>query len=169
MKERSMMSLEAMIKNMTRETPHGSSYTIGKASITVFYCSDFWEWEYLGETYWDVQDLAEAIAHGTTPTPQRRSPWSKKLKVQERTVTRQRPVMISFLGVRRLLSGVIPTRKTLVSGQIPESALGLESSTAWNSHDVWSACMPNNSIVIACAAPIDKQVSQYKTPTFSLI
>lgn len=59
-----MTFLEAIIKKLTRETPSGGSCRIGDASFTVWYCSDIWEWEYLGEIYWDVQDLAHAIARG---------------------------------------------------------------------------------------------------------
>ncbi len=63
-----MSFLEVRIKKLTLETPSGSSCRVGDASFTVRYCSDIWEWEYLGETFWDVHDLAKAIARGSSAT-----------------------------------------------------------------------------------------------------
>ncbi|MDR3684321.1 MAG: hypothetical protein P4L11_11390 [Geothrix sp.] len=63
-----MTFLEVLIKKATLKTPSGSSCRVGDASFTVRYCSDIWEWEYLGETFWDVQDLAKAIARGSSAT-----------------------------------------------------------------------------------------------------
>jgi len=57
-----MMTLEAAIMRLTHATPSGGACRIGGAAFKVFYCSDLWEWEYQGETYWDSQDLAEALA-----------------------------------------------------------------------------------------------------------
>jgi hypothetical protein len=57
-----MMTLEAAILRLTHATPSGGACRIGGAAFKVFYCSDLWEWEYQGETYWDSQDLAEALA-----------------------------------------------------------------------------------------------------------
>jgi hypothetical protein len=56
-----MTYLETVIKTLTLCTPSGRSCRIGNASFTVRYCSDIWEWEFQGETFWDVHDLAEAI------------------------------------------------------------------------------------------------------------
>ena len=58
------MILEEIITGLmeqTSKTPSGGSCRIGEASITVRYCSDIWEWEYRGETFWDVLDLVEAL------------------------------------------------------------------------------------------------------------
>jgi hypothetical protein len=114
-----MLTLERMIKKMTIATPTGGYFNIGKASITVAYCSDFWEWEYLGETYWDVQDLAKAIAQGTAVIPRRRSFCSKASKVQQRSVRSNRLVFLSFLDVQRLILGALFVRRTKEEGPMP--------------------------------------------------
>lgn len=56
-----VMTLEETILDRTANTPSGGICQLGEVSFRVRYCSDFWEWEYLGETYWDPLDLAEAI------------------------------------------------------------------------------------------------------------
>ncbi len=53
--------VEATILELTSQTPSGGSCRIGHASVSVRYCSDTWEWEYLGEAFFDALDLAEAI------------------------------------------------------------------------------------------------------------
>jgi len=57
-----MTALEATILRLTHETPSGGSCQIGSATFKVLYCSDIWEWEYQGVTYWDMEDLAKAMA-----------------------------------------------------------------------------------------------------------
>lgn len=57
-----MTALEATILRLTHETPSGGTCQIGSATFQVFYCSDIWEWEYKGVTYWDMEDLAKAMA-----------------------------------------------------------------------------------------------------------
>lgn len=64
-----MTLLESILIKLTRDTSNGSSCRIGDAVIVVRFCSDIWEWDYQGETYWDVQDLAEAIIRDSSPTP----------------------------------------------------------------------------------------------------
>jgi len=146
------MTLERMIKSMTIATPNGGRYNIGKASITVSYCSDFWEWEYLGETYWDVQDLAEAIVQGTAGSPQRRSLCSKSSKVQGKMVRSNHPVTLSFLDVRRLILGAILVRRAPGTGSIPARAFCSDGLTASKRHTAWPAGTNSNSIVLPCAA-----------------
>jgi hypothetical protein len=63
-----MTFLETIIRNRTRQTPSGGSYRIGDASISVWYSADTWEWKYLDEIFWDIQDLASALAKGTKST-----------------------------------------------------------------------------------------------------
>jgi hypothetical protein len=118
-----MLTLERMIKKMTIATPTGGYFNIGKASITVAYCSDCWEWEYLGETYWDVLDLAEAIAHGSPVVPRRRSLFSKSLKIQKRPVRSNRRVFFSFLEIRRLILDALFVRRTKEAGPMPALAI----------------------------------------------
>ncbi len=57
-----MTALEATILRLTHETPSGGCCQIGAATFKVHYCSDIWEWEYQGVTYWDMEDLAKALA-----------------------------------------------------------------------------------------------------------
>jgi hypothetical protein len=64
-----MTYLEAIIVKLTRETASGGTCRVGDASITVRYCSDIWEWDYGGRTFWDVHDLAEAIVQDCTAFP----------------------------------------------------------------------------------------------------
>lgn len=55
------MTLEETIRDLTSRTPSGGTCTIGDCSFTVRYCTDIWEWEYRGNIYYDLQDLAETI------------------------------------------------------------------------------------------------------------
>ena len=77
-----MTFLEAIIVRLTRETCNGGTCQIGDVTLVVRYCSDIWEWDYLGETYWDVEGLAEAIIRDGRAIPEKvakRSPWSPSL------------------------------------------------------------------------------------------
>lgn len=56
-----LRALEGLIAAMTRRTPSGGECLIGLASFTVRYESGWWEWDYLGETYWTLEDLAVAL------------------------------------------------------------------------------------------------------------
>lgn len=58
------MTLEEIIMDLTSRTPSGGCCTIGDSSFIVWYSSDSWEWEYRGNVYYDLQDLAEAILDG---------------------------------------------------------------------------------------------------------
>lgn len=60
------MTLEETIMKLTSRTPSGGSCWIGDVSFIVRYCSDCWEWEYLGDIFFDPLDLAEAILRGST-------------------------------------------------------------------------------------------------------
>lgn len=55
------MTLEETILELTARTPSGGCCRIGETSFSVRYCADLWEWEYLGEVFWDPVDLAETI------------------------------------------------------------------------------------------------------------
>ena len=55
------VTLENLILNLTANTPSGGLCQIGDACFRVWYCTDIWEWEYQGGTYWDPLDLARAI------------------------------------------------------------------------------------------------------------
>jgi hypothetical protein len=76
--------LEVIIMKLTHESPSGGICRIGDASFTVRYCSDIWEWEYLSETFWDVQDLAQAIERESAVTPQQVPFLSKRTRAKRR-------------------------------------------------------------------------------------
>jgi len=145
------MTLEKLIKSMTIATPSGGRYNIGKASISVSYCSDFWEWEYLGETYWDVQDLAEAIAGRTVATPSRRELGSKLSKIQHRTVRKNHSLILSFLDVRRLILSAMLVRMTSEIAPLPARTFCPDGLTTSKRRLAWSAHATSNSIIVPYA------------------
>ena len=55
------MSLEQTIMDLTSSTPSGGICWIGDIPFTVWYCSDYWEWEFQGIFFFDALDLSEAI------------------------------------------------------------------------------------------------------------
>lgn len=73
-----MTFLEDIIVKLTRETVSGGTCRIGDASITIRYCSDLWEWDYGGRTFWDVHDLAEAIVQDCIAFPTK-LPYKSKM------------------------------------------------------------------------------------------
>jgi hypothetical protein len=91
------MTLEEIIMNLTSRTPSGGMCTIGDVSFNVWYCSDIWEWEYRGETFWDAQDLAEAIVRESSAALQGIPSLFIKAKAKERPpdMKWKRPMMVS--------------------------------------------------------------------------
>jgi hypothetical protein len=55
------VTLEEAIMELTSLTPSGGAFRLGDHDVTVRYCSDCWEWEYRGNIYYDLQDLAEEV------------------------------------------------------------------------------------------------------------
>lgn len=55
------MTLEETIIELTTRTPSGGGFSIGNHQFTVRYCADSWEWEYGGNVFYDLEDLAEEI------------------------------------------------------------------------------------------------------------
>jgi len=72
--------LESILRQATLATPHGGCCRIGDAVITVRYCSDLWEWDYNGETFWDIEDLAEALIRGNAMAPREALAVSQRAK-----------------------------------------------------------------------------------------
>lgn len=72
--------LESILRQATLATPHGGCCRIGDAVITVRSCTDLWEWDYNGETFWDIEDLAEALIRGNAIAPQQSMALSKRAK-----------------------------------------------------------------------------------------
>ena len=55
------MTLEEMLLFLTTRTPSGGGFWIGTNHFVVRYSADSWEWEYRGNLFYDVQDLAEEV------------------------------------------------------------------------------------------------------------
>ena len=122
-----MTFLEVVIKKLTLETPSGSSCRVGGASFTVRYCSDIWEWEYLGETFWDVHDLAKAIARGSAAASQKVSFLSKKTKAGGRSLKSKLRTMGSSLNPGGLAGKVSPDRPFFRMNPIPRRLVNFRS------------------------------------------
>jgi hypothetical protein len=84
------MTLEEIILELTSNTPSGGSCKIGDVSFNVWYCSDIWEWEYQGETFFDAQDLAEAIVRGDLAAVQK-IPALPRMPIAKRNPARSMP------------------------------------------------------------------------------
>ena len=80
-----MTLLESILIKLTRDTFNGGSCRVGNAVVVVRYCSDIWEWEYQGETYWDVQDLAEAMIKDGSVIPEEAHVYSQQPKSLKRS------------------------------------------------------------------------------------
>ena len=80
------MTLEEALIERTTSTPSGGGFWIGNHYFTVRYSADCWEWEYLGNVFYDLQDLAEEIMRksesGSQPAPLRRKRGSGRLQQQ---------------------------------------------------------------------------------------
>ena len=55
------MTLEQAILDLTAKTPHGGHFWVGRHFILVRCGSDWWEWEYRGNSFYDPKDLAEDV------------------------------------------------------------------------------------------------------------
>ncbi len=122
-----MTFLEVLIKKVTLSTPSGSSCQIGDASFTVRYCSDIWEWEYRGETFWDVHDLAKAIARGGTATHQKVLFLSNKTKAGARSL-KTRLLRLDSAGVPgQSPRKAFPVRPTWKTSPVPRRLVNFRS------------------------------------------
>jgi hypothetical protein len=59
------MRLEETIMDLTARTPNGGGFWLGNHYLVVRYSLDSWEWEYRGNIFYDLQDLAEEILKGS--------------------------------------------------------------------------------------------------------
>jgi hypothetical protein len=105
-----MKALEAMILKLTQEIPSGGICRVGPVSFSVWYCSDIWEWEYQGESYWDAQDLAEAIIRDHRPALRQGLSLPDQIKTKGMHSTTNLPVMVTPVAAggpskRRCLAG----------------------------------------------------------------
>ena len=92
------MISEAIIRKLTLETPNGGSCRIGDDAFTVRYCSDIWEWEFQGETYWDVLDLAEAMDRRSSLVRPKPHASPMKAKTRRRLTKTRHPLDAVSVG-----------------------------------------------------------------------
>jgi hypothetical protein len=107
------IALEALIRKLTVATPSGGKCRIGDAFISVWYCPDIWEWEYLGETFWDVQDLAQAITQGSAAPAENGSASCRETGTKGRSFKVGCRKMISVASAMRFAGGRIPGQAIL--------------------------------------------------------
>ena len=62
------MTLVETLAALTARTPSGGGFWLGTNYLVVRYSSDLWEWEYRGNSFYDLQDLAEEILRRSGPT-----------------------------------------------------------------------------------------------------
>ena len=55
------MRLIDTIMDLTSRTPSGGGFWLGSSYFIVRYGSDWWEWKYRGNVFYDLQDLADEI------------------------------------------------------------------------------------------------------------
>ena len=55
------MNLEETIMHLTARTPSGGGFWLGDHYFLVRYDSDFWEWEYRGNIFYDLVDLSDEV------------------------------------------------------------------------------------------------------------
>lgn len=46
---------------LTTRTPNGGGFWLGNNYVIVHSSADSWEWEYRGNSFYDLQDLAEEV------------------------------------------------------------------------------------------------------------
>jgi hypothetical protein len=102
------MNLEKVIMDLTSKTPSGGTCWIGNVPFTVWYGADYWEWEFQGAFYFDLQDLSDAIeavqSHAAEIFPQIVVP-SRTAKPWPRLEERRRIAFPSNRGPSGLASG----------------------------------------------------------------
>jgi hypothetical protein len=86
------MGLEETIMDLTSQTPSGGICWIGELPFTVWFGSDYWEWEFQGVYYFDPLDLSEAIEaflQRTADDARQADSLSEYSKAQPRQVSRK--------------------------------------------------------------------------------
>lgn len=102
------MSLEKTIQELTAKTPSGGTCWIEDIPFTVWFGSDYWEWEFQGVFYFDLQDLSEAMeAHLRRISEAARQAvfFTSKTKLWPIQVDRKRITFPSKRGPTGLVSG----------------------------------------------------------------
>jgi hypothetical protein len=103
------MSLEKIIMDLTSKTPSGGTCWIGDIPFTVWYCSDYWEWEFQGVFYFDLLDLSEAMEaflQRTAESLAQAASLSKKAKAWLKPIERKRITFPSKGSTSGLVSGL---------------------------------------------------------------
>ena len=144
------MTLEDTILELTSQTASGGEFKIGEASVRVWFCSDIWEWEYLGETFWDLQDLADALVQGSPVTLPRAHSQSRGTKNRGRLFKRGAPGVVASQDWPRSAWEIIPDRRSKRRSPVrPQSRKSLCSRVARGGL-VWSPCGPPCPGVTPC-------------------
>lgn len=103
------MSLEKTIIDLTSKTSSGGTCWIGELPFTVWFGSDYWEWEFQGAYYFDPLDLSEAIEAFVPQTTEGYRPaviLSEKAKAWPRLVSRRSLTMAAKGGRAESVSGL---------------------------------------------------------------
>jgi hypothetical protein len=156
-----MTTLEAIIIKLTHETPSGEICRIGDAFFTVRYCSDIWEWDYLGETYWDAEDLAEAIVRGGTAVLKSVPSLSKRGKDKGGPSKAKHPKMFSPPEPGRSSGRMVSDRPSLGTGPAPPRSGNPQNSRAFRGHAARSRCGTPCPCATPCATPQGYQVVRH--------
>jgi hypothetical protein len=151
-------ALEASIVKLTRETPSGGSRRIGDASFTVWYCSDIWEWEYQGETFWDVQDLAEAMIQRSTAALQQALLSSKKTIAHWSRSKTKHPVRVASPDAPRSLGEVFQDRSTVRMRPGSRRPANPRNLQAPGGHVARAPCANPCPCATPCATPPGHQI-----------
>jgi len=109
-----MTFLEAIILGLTRGCCDGGTFHIGDVSVVLRCSSDIWEWEYRGETYWDVENLAESIIRDGQAVPERASRFSKRIESWKDRAQGEGSLAVIPLLLRAADSGLPGERTPLV-------------------------------------------------------
>ncbi len=105
------MSLEKTIIDLTSKTSSGGTCWIGNLPFTVWFDSDYWEWEFQGAYYFDPLDLSEAIEaflEETTEGSPLPASLPEKAKASPRLGIRKSSTAVFHRGPTGRLSGLQP-------------------------------------------------------------
>ena len=107
------MSLEKAILDLTSKISSGGTCWIGDLPFTVWFDSDYWEWEFQGVYYFDPLDLSEAIeafVQKAMEGSRQAGSLSEKAKAWPRLVSRKSSTVASRRGATGSVSGREPFR-----------------------------------------------------------
>lgn len=152
-----MEALESMILKLTHETPSGGICRVGPVSFRVWYCSDIWEWEYQGETYWDTQDLADAIVRDHRAALQQDLSLANKILAKERTSRAKRTLMVDQEPADTRVTLMFPVRAVAARGNVPRLSMNTRNLRASRGRVTRSSCATDCPCATPCAKGQSRQ------------